>query len=98
MLKTAKRIHSLPKYVPGKPVQELERDFGIENAIKLASNENPLGPSPKAKDAIIQSSIQVASFTQMEILIFFKKRHCSQRRNFAKPNCSWQWISMRSLN
>lgn len=56
MLKTAKRIHSLPKYVPGKPVQELERDFGIENAIKLASNENPLGPSPKAKDAIIQAA------------------------------------------
>ena len=56
MLKTAKRILSLPKYTPGKPIDELERDFGIENAIKLASNENPLGPSPKAKEAIIDAA------------------------------------------
>ena len=46
----------MPKYTPGKPIGELERDFGIENAIKLASNENPLGPSPKAKEAIIDAA------------------------------------------
>lgn len=39
-------------YTPGKPVQELERELGIKNAIKLASNENPLGPSPLAIKAI----------------------------------------------
>ena len=33
---------------PGKPVEELEREYGIRNAIKLASNENPFGPSPLA--------------------------------------------------
>ncbi len=48
-------VLSIPKYVPGKPVAELEREFGISNAIKLASNENPLGPSPKAMDAIIKN-------------------------------------------
>lgn len=39
-------------YVPGKPIEELERELGVKDVIKLASNENPLGPSPKALDAI----------------------------------------------
>jgi histidinol-phosphate aminotransferase len=46
-------IESLKAYVPGKPIEELERELGIENPIKLASNENPLGPSPKAIEAIV---------------------------------------------
>ena len=41
-------IESLAPYEGGKPVEELAREFGITDAIKLASNENPLGPSPKA--------------------------------------------------
>lgn len=41
-------IASLIPYVPGKPIEELERELGIPRAIKLASNENPRGPSPKA--------------------------------------------------
>lgn len=41
-------ISELQPYRPGKPVEELERELGIVNAIKLASNENPLGPSPAA--------------------------------------------------
>jgi histidinol-phosphate aminotransferase len=41
-------IRSLQPYVPGKPVEELERELGISGAVKLASNENPLGPSPLA--------------------------------------------------
>ena len=39
-------INGLHPYVPGKPVDELERELGITDSIKLASNENPLGPSP----------------------------------------------------
>lgn len=39
---------ALQPYQPGKPIEELEREYGVRNAIKLASNENPLGPSPKA--------------------------------------------------
>ena len=39
-------------YVPGKPIEELERELGIKGSIKLASNENPLGPSPMALKAI----------------------------------------------
>jgi histidinol-phosphate aminotransferase len=39
-------------YKPGKPIEEVERELGITGLIKLASNENPLGPSPKAQEAI----------------------------------------------
>ncbi|MDO9565241.1 MAG: histidinol-phosphate transaminase [Candidatus Desulfaltia sp.] len=45
-------ILSIQPYSPGKPLKELEREYGISDSIKLASNENPLGPSPKALDAI----------------------------------------------
>ncbi len=45
-------IRTLTPYEPGKPVEELEREYGIPGAIKLASNENPLGPSPKALQAL----------------------------------------------
>jgi histidinol-phosphate aminotransferase len=44
-------IARLKPYQPGKPVEELERELGITGAIKIASNENPLGPSPKAIEA-----------------------------------------------
>ncbi len=43
-----KGVQQLTPYQPGKPVEELERELGISNSIKLASNENPLGPSPLA--------------------------------------------------
>ena len=45
-------IRTLAPYPPGKPIEELEREYGIFDSIKLASNENPLGPSPKAVAAI----------------------------------------------
>jgi histidinol-phosphate aminotransferase len=45
-------IRSLVPYEPGKPIEEVEREYGIEDSIKLASNENPLGPSPKALKAL----------------------------------------------
>ena len=47
-----KGILDLNPYKPGKPIEDLERELGINNAIKLASNENPLGPSPLAIDAV----------------------------------------------
>ncbi len=45
-------ISGLHPYIPGKPISELEREFGISAPLKLASNENPLGASPKAKAAV----------------------------------------------
>lgn len=51
-IKIADNIASLVPYPPGKPIEELEREYGISNSIKLASNENALGPSPRAVAAI----------------------------------------------
>lgn len=52
-------IRNLTPYQPGKPIEELERELGIKHSIKLASNENPLGPSPKAliaaQEALLKS-------------------------------------------
>jgi histidinol-phosphate aminotransferase len=45
-------VRALSPYLPGKPISELERELGIRDIVKLASNENPLGPSPKALEAV----------------------------------------------
>jgi len=44
-------IEALTPYEGGKPIEELARELGISDAVKLASNENPLGPSPRALEA-----------------------------------------------
>ena len=48
-------INKLNSYKPGKPIAEVHRELGLNNIIKLASNENPLGASPKALEAIKES-------------------------------------------
>lgn len=45
-------LDNLSPYVPGTPIEEVQRKYGLEDVIKLASNENPLGPSPRAIKAI----------------------------------------------
>ena len=51
-LSAPEHILSIAPYEPGKPMEALEREYGIKDSIKLASNENPLGPSPKAVAAV----------------------------------------------
>ncbi len=41
-------IEKLKPYIAGKPIEETQREYGVKKVYKLASNENPLGPSPKA--------------------------------------------------
>ena len=53
---------TLAPYVPGKPVSETERELGISGCIKLASNENPLGPSPKAIAAMKRALAGVSDY------------------------------------
>ena len=48
-------ISTLVAYKPGKPIDELKREFGLTDIIKLASNENPFGPSPKVIEAVKDS-------------------------------------------
>ena len=55
-------VQKLNPYIPGKPISELERELGISNIIKLASNENPLGPSPKAMQAIQADMSELALY------------------------------------
>lgn len=55
-------IRGLHPYQPGKPVEELERELGIRDIVKLASNENPLGPSPLALKAIEGVSSELARY------------------------------------
>ena len=45
-------IENLENYVPGKPIEEVQRELGLDHIDKLASNENPIGPSPKAVNEI----------------------------------------------
>ncbi len=52
-------IAALTPYPPGKPLDELEREYGISNSIKLASNENAWGPSPKALRALRSELLQL---------------------------------------
>lgn len=52
MMRPLDYVAKIRPYVPGKPVKELERELGIKGSIKLASNENPLGPSQKAINAL----------------------------------------------
>lgn len=51
-MRPKKQILNVPVYQPGKPIDEVKRELGLTEVIKLASNENPYGCSPKAKEAI----------------------------------------------
>jgi len=50
-----KEIFKVSPYIPGKPIEEVQRELGLKKVIKLASNESPLPPSPKAVKAIIRA-------------------------------------------
>jgi len=55
-------VQELQPYLPGKPIEELERELGISNILKLASNENPMGPSTKVIEALQDPSLQMALY------------------------------------
>ena len=57
-------VRSLGRYVPGKPIGELAREFGLTaaNIVKLASNENPRGPSPAVRAAIAAAAEEVCRY------------------------------------
>ncbi|MGL5244816.1 MAG: aminotransferase class I/II-fold pyridoxal phosphate-dependent enzyme, partial [Sarcina sp.] len=50
--KVRKEVLTIEKYVAGKPISEVKREFGLKKVVKMASNENPLGCSEKVKDAL----------------------------------------------
>ncbi len=68
----ADHLKDIPDYIPGKPVEELERELGIREAIKMASNENFWGPPEKVSDAI---------FDKIKQLNFYPDTGCFLLRN-----------------
>lgn len=63
MIKIPKHIRELKPYKAGKPIEELAREKGIKKIVKLASNENPLGPSPKAIEVIKEHLADLHRYT-----------------------------------
>ena len=56
------RIAGLTPYQPGKPIEELTRELGVTDIIKLASNENPRGPGPLVREAIERAAKQISRY------------------------------------
>ena len=52
-------IYKIKPYIPGKPIEEVRRELGLKNVIKLASNENPYPPSPKVLAAMAKAALEV---------------------------------------
>ena len=63
-LTVADHIARLRPYVPGKPIEEVQRELGLTDVIKLASNENPLGPSPRALEALAAAAAGIALYPE----------------------------------
>ncbi|RAV18512.1 histidinol-phosphate transaminase [Paenibacillus contaminans] len=61
-MKPKQNIVHLPVYQPGKPIEEVKRELGLSEVTKLASNENPFGCSPKAKQAIVDEVERVSLY------------------------------------
>lgn len=55
-------VESLPGYVPGRSIESVRREFGVEDVLKLASNENPLGPGKAAMRALAASAKEMAVY------------------------------------
>lgn len=68
-----KNILNVKPYVPGKPIEEVQRELGLDDVIKLASNENCLGPSPKALKAIRKSFNNVNRYPDASSFYLKKK-------------------------
>ena len=70
-------VRTLTPYQPGKPIEELEREYGVHDSIKIASNENPLGPSPKAVAAITAALKDLHRYPDGDC--FYLKRRLSEK-------------------
>ncbi|QBK25855.1 histidinol-phosphate transaminase [Ureibacillus thermophilus] len=61
-MKFKEQIYGMKAYQPGKPIEEVQREFGLNEVVKLASNENPFGCSPKVKEFIKENGINFAIY------------------------------------
>lgn len=70
-------IQAMSPYSPGKPIEELQRELGLSNVVKLASNENPMGPSPKVLQAIECGLPQLCRYPDANGVLL-KQKLCEQ--------------------
>jgi histidinol-phosphate aminotransferase len=84
LIKPNEYVKDLIPYVPGKPVEELERELGIRDAIKIASNENPLGPSRLAISAVEEVLNKVNRYPDGDT--FYLKHKLAERLNVKPEN------------
>jgi len=80
------RVISIPPYPPGRPISAVAREFGLDpqSIVKLASNENPLGPSPAAREAIIASAGAAALYPDFDT---FALRGALSQQLDVSPEC-----------
>lgn len=67
-IKARNVLKRMKPYSPGKPIWEVQRELGLDRVIKLASNENPLGPSPKAVEAIQHLLVEIHRYPDAQAL------------------------------
>ncbi len=84
VIKPNEFVKDLIPYVPGKPVEELERELGIRDAIKIASNENPVGPSPLAIRAVAESLSKINRYPDGDA--FYLKHKLAERLGVKPEN------------
>lgn len=77
-------VQSLAPYIPGKPLEELEREYGITDSIKLASNENPLGCGALARAAIQRAVDGVGLYPDGS---GFQLKHALAHKHGCDPAC-----------
>lgn len=80
----APAIRGLHPYQPGKPIAELEREFGVSDIVKLASNENPLGAAPRALAAIAAAATELARYPDAN---GFELKRALAARHGVGPEC-----------
>jgi histidinol-phosphate aminotransferase len=68
-----KELKDLPAYIPGKPIEEVQKEFNLKEVIKLASNENPLGPSKLAIEAIQKEAQNVHIYPDPGVTLLREK-------------------------
>jgi histidinol-phosphate aminotransferase len=77
-------VRGLKPYEPGKPISQLQREYGVTDVIKLASNENPLGASPKAIAAVVDASANLAIYPDGQT---HELRQAISKKHALAPEC-----------
>ena len=84
MLNVNPKILNITPYQPGRPIEEVKRQLGLREVIKLASNENPLGPSPKAVRAIKEALSKINRYHEGSC--FYLRRDLSKKLKVSPDN------------